>query len=176
MWIRHTYLKDRCVSILSLFSDIGKSYCLHLSNFWKREMILHTLDFRLDGKASAYNVGDLGSIPGLGRSPGQGNGNPLQYSCLENPMDRGAWQATVPEVTKSQTQLSDFTHSLALFTPKIIAHLEESTNIKAVKKGQKKSFLVFQRLTVLIPWNLESEPARKAKYKLSFQNLKFITA
>ena len=45
----------------------------------------------LDGKASVYNVGDPGSIPGLGRSPGEGNGNPLQYYCLENPMDRGAW-------------------------------------------------------------------------------------
>ena len=44
-----------------------------------------------DGKASAYNVGDLGSIPGSGRSPGEGNGTPLEYSCLENPMDRGAW-------------------------------------------------------------------------------------
>ena len=44
-----------------------------------------------DGKASAYNVGDPGLIPGLGRSPGEGNGNLLQYSCLENPMDRGAW-------------------------------------------------------------------------------------
>ena len=44
-----------------------------------------------DGKASAYNAGDLGSIPGLGRFPGEGNGNPLQYSCLENPMDGGAW-------------------------------------------------------------------------------------
>ena len=44
-----------------------------------------------DGKASVYNVGDLGSIPGLGRSPGEGNGNPLQEYCLENPMDRGAW-------------------------------------------------------------------------------------
>ena len=44
-----------------------------------------------DSKASAYNVGDLGLIPGLGRSPGEGNGNPLQYSCLENPMDGGAW-------------------------------------------------------------------------------------
>ena len=44
-----------------------------------------------DSKASAYNMGDLGSIPGLGRSPGEGNGNPLQYSCLENPMDGGAW-------------------------------------------------------------------------------------
>ena len=43
------------------------------------------------GKASAYNAGDLGSVPGSGRSPGEGNGNPLQYSCLENPMDGGAW-------------------------------------------------------------------------------------
>ena len=48
-----------------------------------------------DGKASVYNVGDLGSSPGLGRSPGEGNGNPLQYCCLENPMDRGAWSTTV---------------------------------------------------------------------------------
>ena len=56
-----------------------------------------------DGKASTYNAGDLGLIPGLGRSPGEGNGNPLQYSCLENSMDRGAWQATVNGVTKSRT-------------------------------------------------------------------------
>ena len=56
-----------------------------------------------DGKVSAHNVGDPGSIPGLGRSPGEGNGHPLQYSCLENPMDRGAWQATVHGVAKSWT-------------------------------------------------------------------------
>ena len=62
-----------------------------------------------DGKASVYNAGDLGSIPGLGRSPGEGNGNPLQYYCLENPMDRGPWQATVHGVAKSRTRLSDFT-------------------------------------------------------------------
>ena len=55
-------------------------------------------------KASAWNVGDPGSILGLGRSPGEGNGNPLQYFCLENPMDRGAWQATVHTVAKNQTQ------------------------------------------------------------------------
>ena len=54
-------------------------------------------------KAGAYNAGDLGSIPGLGRSTGQGNGNPLQYSCLENLMDGGAWKATVHGVAKSQT-------------------------------------------------------------------------
>ena len=51
-------------------------------------------------KASARNAGDLGSIPGLGRSPGEGNGNPLQYSCLKNPMDGGAWWATVHGVAK----------------------------------------------------------------------------
>ena len=62
-----------------------------------------------DGKASVYNAGDLGSIPGSGRSPGEGNGNLLQYYCLENPMDRGAWKATVHGIAKSQTRLSDFT-------------------------------------------------------------------
>ena len=54
-------------------------------------------------KASAYNAGDLSLIPGLGRCPGEGNGNPLQYCCLENPMDRGAWQAAVHGVAKSRT-------------------------------------------------------------------------
>ena len=58
-----------------------------------------------NGKASAYNAGDLGSILGSGRSPGEGNGNLLQYSCQENPMDRGAGQATVHGVAMSRTQL-----------------------------------------------------------------------
>ena len=62
-------------------------------------------------KASARNAGDPGLIPGSGRSPGEGNGNSLQYSCLENPMDGGAWWATVHGVAKSQTQLSDITSS-----------------------------------------------------------------
>ena len=62
-----------------------------------------------DGKTSAYNAGDPGSIPGSGRSPGEGNGNPLQYSCLENPMDGGARQATVHGIAKNRTRLSDFT-------------------------------------------------------------------
>ena len=56
-----------------------------------------------DGKASAHNAGDPSSIPGSGRSPGEGNGNPLQYSCLENSMDGGTWWATVHGVTKSWT-------------------------------------------------------------------------
>ena len=56
-----------------------------------------------DGKESTCNVGDPGSIPGSGRSPGEENGNPLQYSCMKNPMDRGAWWATVHGVAKNRT-------------------------------------------------------------------------
>ena len=62
---------------------------------------------------NAGDTGDMGSISGLGRSPRRENGNPLQYFCLENPMDRGAWQATVHGVAKAQTQLSDFTFFLS---------------------------------------------------------------
>ena len=70
-------------------------------------------------KASASNAGYPGSIPGSGRSPGEGNGNPLQYSCLENPMDGEAWYTTVHRVAKSRTQLNDFTR-FCLF--KVAAH------------------------------------------------------
>ena len=77
------------------------------------ECILILLDFILkrgfpgdsNGKESACNAGDPGSIPGSGRSPGEGNGNPLQYFCLENPLDKGARQAVVHGVTKSWTRL-----------------------------------------------------------------------
>ena len=62
-----------------------------------------------DGKESSRNVGDPSSIPGLGKSPGGGNGNPFQYSCMENSMDRGAWRATIHRVAKSWTWLSNFT-------------------------------------------------------------------
>ena len=58
-----------------------------------------------DGEDSTCEAGDLGLIPGSGRSPGEGKGNPLQYPCLENPMDRGAWWAVVRGVAKSQTRL-----------------------------------------------------------------------
>ena len=61
-------------------------------------------------------MGDIRSIPGSGRSPGEGNNNPLQYSCLKNPMDGGAWWATVHGVAKSQTRLNNFTYLLHLLT------------------------------------------------------------
>ena len=79
---------------------------------------LHTLISNWFGgseiKVSACNAGDLSSIPRSGRYPGEGNGNPLQYSCLENPMDGGAWWATVHEVAKSQARLSDFTFTFII--------------------------------------------------------------
>ena len=63
------------------------------------------------GKESACNAGDPGLIPGLGRSHGEGNGTSLQYSCLENPVDRGAWRATIHRAAKSWTRLSAYTQS-----------------------------------------------------------------
>ena len=65
-----------------------------------------------DGQESACNAGDLGWIPGLGKSPGEENGNPLQYSCLENPMNRGAWRASVHEDAESDmTERLTYTHT-----------------------------------------------------------------
>ena len=100
----------------------GDRSVLCLSHGLVSTTICHGLPGSSDGKASqdgssytsiARNAGDPGSIPRLGRSPGEGNGNPLQYSCLENSMDGGPWWATVRGVTKSRTQLSDFTHCMS---------------------------------------------------------------
>ena len=99
----------------------GKTYsciCMHThthTTLWRRDR-LPTLVFMgfpggSDGKESSCSKGDLGWIPWLGRPPGGGHGNPLQYSCLENPMDRGACWATVHGVAKSQTWLSDSAHT-----------------------------------------------------------------
>ena len=82
----------------SILKEINPEYCLE-----------GTSQVALVVKNLPVNAGDLGSIPGWGRAPGEGNGNPLQCSCLENPMDRGAWRATVHAVAKSWTRLRDFT-------------------------------------------------------------------
>ena len=73
------------------------------------------------GKESTCNAGNLGSIPGSGQSPGEGNGHPLQYSCLENPMDRGAWRATVHRVAKSWTQMKQLSMHFIYSYYKILA-------------------------------------------------------
>ena len=70
-----------------------------------------------DGKESACHAGDLGLVPGSERSPGEGFGNPLQYSCLENPLDRGDWQAAVHGVSKSRTRRSDLHFHLVALSP-----------------------------------------------------------
>ena len=80
-------------------------------------MYLHTwvLPRQHNGKSPPASVRDAASVPGSGGSPAVGNGNPLQYACLENSMDRGAWQSTVHGVTKSWTQLSACAHTRRLF-------------------------------------------------------------
>ena len=105
----------------------------------------------LDGKVSAYSAGDPGSVPGLGRSPGEGNGTPLQYSCLENPMDRGARWATVHGVTKSRKWLSDFTlhiYTLLLYTH---THIHMYTH---------KLSLFFLTISVILALMWKFEPHR----------------
>ena len=89
-------------------STLNIGFCFHSRIYWFSSIFFH-LDFPSgsDGKASACNAGDLGSIPGSGRSPGEGNGNPLQYSFPGESHGRGAWPATVCGVVKSQTRLSD---------------------------------------------------------------------
>ena len=110
-----------CCSSLSIFLlflmlhfGIFGSVCFHVENPRLPNRVCFDTDSRefpggSDGKASAYKAGDPGSIPELGRSPGEGNDNPLQYSCLENPMDWSLPGSSVHGVAKSWTQLSDFT-------------------------------------------------------------------
>ena len=88
---------------------VYKNFCIVLKN------LIWGLPWWLRGKASACNAGDLGLIPGYGRFPGERNGTPLRYSCLENPTDEGTWWATVHGVAKSRTQLSDFTFTFKEF-------------------------------------------------------------
>ena len=86
--------------------------------------------------ASAGDMRDLGSVPGSGRSPGRGHGNPLQYSCLENPMDKGAWRATVRRVAKGWTQLKELSvHACKLRLPKV-------TSFQTVWNGGKNACVV----------------------------------
>ena len=106
-------------------------------NLW----ILLVLPQGFSGKESACNEGDTGLIPGSGRSLGEGTGNLVQYSCLENPTDRGAWQATPHEVTKSQTQLSYWAHIDTLQSLKRIRQVcsnyrEKSKDNKQEEKKQ----------------------------------------
>ena len=99
-------------------------------------------------KVSACNMGDLGSIPGSGRSPAEGNGNPLQYSCLKNPVDGGAWWATVHRVAKSWIRLSDFTFTLdksRIISP---SHSPQLNHIFKVSFAMQSNIFAFLRIRV----------------------------
>ena len=102
----HYELRENCYYNMKIINNEKEK--LRLFNWYSWHCGLPWWLRQAVGKKSACNAGDLGSIPGLGRSPGEGNSNPLLYSCLENPMDRGAWRAAVHGVTKSRTRLSDF--------------------------------------------------------------------
>ena len=87
--------------------DWGPQTSLLYNSYWASLELILGFHSGSKSKESACNVGDLDLIPGLGRSPGEVNDYPFKYSCLENPMDRGAWRGTVHGVAKSQTQFSD---------------------------------------------------------------------
>ena len=104
---------------------MGLSSLCHTANTHQLS-ILHMVIYFFPGgsevKVSACNAGDPGLIPESGRSPGEGNGSPFQYSCLENPMDGGAWWATVHRVAKSRTRLSDFAITICFNANLYLSH------------------------------------------------------
>ena len=103
-------------------------------SFWYIPLICWDFSSCSDSKESACNTEDPGSIPGLGRSLGEGNSIPLQYSCLENPMDRGAWQATVLGITKSRAELSDF-HFISLHFIDLLSILLRCNDFTGIQKA-----------------------------------------
>jgi len=104
---------------MSWFFAILNCMCIHIHGILEI-LYIYTLPRWLSGKEFTSNAGDTASIPGSGRSPGEGNGNPLKYSYLGNPMDRGAWRAMSMESHKNQTQLSDQTTAYIYITSSFV--------------------------------------------------------
>ena len=111
-------------STSSVLKLIYCSTLISIHDYWKAISLARWgIPYGLDSKETAYNMGDPGLIPGLGSSPGEGNGNSLQYSCLENAMDRGAWGAKVHGVAKSWMWLSNWHLAIWTFVGKVISLL-----------------------------------------------------
>ena len=129
-----------------------------------------------EDKASACNAVDPGSIPGLGRSSGEGNGNPLQYSCLEYPMDRGAWWATVHSVAKSRMWLSNWTHIVCGDTLGTLMPRVEVERIRPADSGLRAPRAGFQWIWVLSfsPWlKCEGRKARSVEVVVSLESARW---
>ena len=124
------------------------------------DMLLRGLSWWLSGKESACNARDTrdaGSIPGSGRSPGGGHGNPLQYSCPENPMHRGAWWATVHRVTKSMTGLEWLsTHACMLLRIQQIINVSQNKMISISSTSANRTKWIFQFLIIPAGWQSSS--------------------
>ena len=102
---KESIFPDYYIEQMNLFLKCGKQNWLNHRHGYNFSLLSLRLPWCLDSKESTCNTGDSGLIPGLGRCPGEGNGYPLQYTCLEDLMDRGTWRATVHGFTKSRTQL-----------------------------------------------------------------------
>ena len=118
----------------------------------------------LSGKKSAFHAGDSSSLPGSGRSPGVGNGNALQYSCLENSMERGAWRATIRRVTESHTWLS--TQRLCSFKIVACAHVCVHVCVRTHPHLYEIDRLRFSSTFRLLLWNVLYQKTALACYHL----------
>ena len=135
----------------------GLSYykVVHLTNTWQTPTTFWGFPYNSNGKESGCNARDLGSVPGLGRSPGEGNGYLFQYSCLENPMDRGAWQTTVHGVSKSWTGLSSwyFHYVLSLIHRRLLLVSQAFSCCPRAHLCFLRDSFFFFSILIQIPWN-----------------------
>ena len=126
--------------------------CVH-----RRVYTLRCLPWWLSGKTLPTRAGDPGLIPGSGRSPGGGNGRPLQYSCLENPIDRGTWRATLQGVAKESTRLSEQTDSMWLiYSIPMISMLVRNITVPRYHKKCTGSWSSLHPKTLNEKWNFSS--------------------
>ena len=137
--------------------DHTYSFMDYLWQLWASQVLLLVKN----SPANSGDTRDSGSIPGLGRSPGEGNGNPFQCSCLENPKDRGAWQAPDHRVAKSQTRLSDLASTWQLLLPKDCDRHHRTDSVKNVY------YVVFTYM-----WNLKNKTSKHNKTETDSQRTK----
>ena len=141
LWSGYCLLSVKCVFSSSCACD--QTTFLYYFSFLVHCSVCLGLPWWPSGKESACNAGDLGLIPWLGRFPGGGHGNPFQHSCLENPMDRGAWQATVHGIAQSWTWLKQFSSSMYLRSFMWHVSRYNTCSLQAQAKDNGQCFLYY---------------------------------